>query len=173
MLKPILLASAMIISAPALAHDMATQSTTAPGAQSTAPATAGTAPTDPAASMTQDSTATQAADPATSAAADPATSAQAAPAESAGQPQQASAAQIAQIVETEFPNYDGDKDGEITQDEFGKWMVALRSASDPSTNAQSAEVQTWVGQAFASADMDKSTKVSKTELTSFLAQGAS
>ncbi|MEZ0495658.1 EF-hand domain-containing protein [Sphingomonas sp. IW22] len=165
MLKPILLASAMIISAPALAQDMTTQSTTAPGVQSTAPATPGTAPTDPAASMTQDSTATQAADPATSA--------QAAPADSAGQPQQASAAQIAQIVETEFPNYDGDKDGEITQDEFGRWMVALRSASDPSTNAQSAEVQTWVGQAFASADMDKSTKVSKTELTSFLAQGAS
>lgn len=83
----------------------------------------------------------------------------------------ASAAQVAQIVEREFPAYDGDNDGEMTQAEFGKWMVALRKASDPETDEASAEVQTWVGQAFASADADKSTKVSQVELTAFLSQG--
>ena len=170
MLKPILLASAMIISGPVFAQDMQGQSTTMPDTQTTAPAQTESA--DASAATTSNPGATQATDPSTMSA-DPAQSAEAAPTDAAGQPQQASVAQIAQIVETEFPNYDGDKDGEITQDEFGKWMVALRSASDPATNAQSAEVQTWVGQAFASADADKSTKVSKNELTSFLAQGAS
>jgi Ca2+-binding EF-hand superfamily protein len=86
---------------------------------------------------------------------------------------QADAVQIGQIVETEFPKYDADRDGEIDQAEFGKWMVALRRATDPATDPQSAEVQTWLGQAFASADSDKSNKVSKAELTAFLAKGAS
>ncbi|WP_315763529.1 hypothetical protein [Sphingomonas sp. Y38-1Y] len=163
----------MMISAPVLAQEAPQQGATSPQAQQAAPAQPNTetdaTPAETAAPA-QESAAAATADQGKTQAA-PAQSAEAAPA--AGQPQQASATQIAQIVETEFPNYDGDKDGEITKDEFGKWMVALRSASEPGTNAQSAEVQTWVGNAFASADADKSTKVSKSELTSFLSKGAS
>lgn len=164
MLKPILLASAMMISAPALAQDASGEAATSPQSKTTAPAQDATAAESAPADTATPQESAAPADPAQQ-------SADAAPA--SGQPQQASATQIAQIVETEFPNYDGDKDGQITKDEFGKWMVALRSASEPGTNAESAEVKTWIGNAFATADTDKSAKVSKTELTSFLSKGAS
>ncbi|WP_448502607.1 hypothetical protein [Sphingomonas sp.] len=90
----------------------------------------------------------------------------------AGQPQQASADQIAQIVDAEFPTYDKSGTGEVNKEEFAEWMVALRSASEPGVDAQSAEVQGWVEQAFAQADTDSSDGVSKEELTAFLSQGA-
>lgn len=171
MLKPILLASAMMISAPVLAQDKAPATATMPESQATAPAQDATPQSAPADTTAQDSTAAAEAD--AKMMQQPAQTAEAAPAQDSAQPQQASATQIAQIVETEFPTYDGDKDGQITKDEFGKWMVALRSASEPGMNAESAEVKTWVGNAFATADADKSTKVSKVELTSFLSKGAS
>lgn len=172
MLKPIFLGSAMMISAPVLAQDKAAQPATPVEAQTTAPAQDATvAQSAPADTTAQDSTAAAEAD--AKMMQQPAQTAEAAPAQGGAQPQQASATQIAQIVETEFPTYDGDKDGQITKDEFGKWMVALRSASEPGVKAESAEVKTWIGNAFATADADKSTKVSKTELTSFLSKGAS
>ena len=80
--------------------------------------------------------------------------------------------QIAQIVEQEFPTYDGDKNGDLNESEFGAWMKKLRAATDPSADVESAEVKTWIGQAFASADGDKSGAVNKTELTGFLSRGA-
>jgi hypothetical protein len=102
-----------------------------------------------------------------------------APADPAAQPSaQASAQpisgpdQIAQVVSTEFPSYDKDASGTLNATEFASWMVALKKASDPTTKAESAEVKTWVNQAFASADKDKNKAVSKTELTGFLTQGA-
>ena len=108
----------------------------------------------------------------------PAQPATAAPAQSASaQPATAQPAttgdQVAQIVDSEFPSYDKSGKGALTQEEFGTWMVALRSASDPSANAASAEMKTWVAQAFTSADADKNGSVSKDELTSFLSQGKS
>lgn len=93
----------------------------------------------------------------------------AAPAESA--PAQTAAAQpatVADVVTTEFPNYDKDGDGALTASEFGAWMVALKTASDPSTKATAPATKTWVSQAFAQADGDKNKKVSKGELTTFL-----
>ena len=80
--------------------------------------------------------------------------------------------QIAQIVEQEFPTYDSDQNGDLNQAEFGAWMKKLRAATDPSADVESAEVKTWIDQAFASADGDKSGGVNKTELTDFLSRGA-
>ncbi len=74
-------------------------------------------------------------------------------------------------MNTEFPSYDKDSNGALSETEFASWMVALKTASDPTTKAESAEVKKWIGQAFASADADKSKSVSKTELTGFLSQG--
>jgi len=93
-------------------------------------------------------------------------------AESAQQPA-AGGTQVAQVVDTEFATYDKNKDGVLSRAEFGDWMVALKTASDPSTKAEAASTKTWVGQAFASADKDRSKTVSKTELTGFLSQGKS
>ncbi len=150
MMKPVLFASALLISGSAFAQTTTPVQTTAPDA-ATAP---------------QDGTTTA---PAPVTQPDPATQTAQSTAE-AGQP--ASGDQIAQIVEAEFPKYDKDGKGQLTETQFSEWMVALRSASDPATSADKPEVKAWVRQAFAQADKDKSKAVSKAELTSFLSQSA-
>jgi len=150
MLKTMLLIGAAAVSFPALAQttppasDPATAAQPAPAPDTASPAPAPDASTTPPASS------------------EPAPSGAAA----------ASPTQIAQIVEQEFPTYDGDKNGDLNEAEFGSWMKKLRAATDPSTDVESAEVKTWIGQAFASADGDKSGAVNKTELTGFLSRGA-
>ena len=159
MMKRILLASAVLMSTPAFAQDAAPAQTTAPATQ-TAPAAPATTAADPSVGATQAAPATQP---------DPATQTAQTTAE-AGQP--ASGTQIAQIVEAEFPKYDKAGKGELTEKQFGEWMVALRSASEPGVTADKPEVKSWIKQAFAQADKDKSKAVSKAELTSFLTQSA-
>lgn len=155
MLKQMLLIGAAAVSFPALAQTTAPASdpTTPPAASEPAPAPDATMPpAEPA--------------PAPDASTPPASS-QPAPSGAAATP-----TQIAQIVEQEFPTYDGDKNGDLNAAEFGAWMKKLRAATDPSADVESAEVKTWIGQAFASADGDKSGAVNKTELTGFLSRGA-
>jgi len=82
------------------------------------------------------------------------------------------AAQIAQVVNTEFPTYDKDKNGTLNESEFSAWMIALKEKSDPSTKPDSPATKAWVDQAFASADKDKNKALTKSELTGFLSQGA-
>lgn len=152
MIKQMLLIGAAAVSFPALA-------------QTTPPAS------DPAATAAEPAPA-PAPDTASPA---PAPDASTPPASSQPAPSGAAAAsptQIAQIVEQEFPTYDGDKNGDLNEAEFGAWMKKLRAATDPATDVESAEVKTWIGQAFASADGDKSGAVNKTELTGFLSRGA-
>lgn len=159
MLKQMLLIGAAAISFPAIAQSTPpadpasppTASEPAPGPASTTP------PTDPATTPA----------PAPDASTPPAAASQPAPSGTA-----ATATQIAQIVDQEFPTYDGDKNGDLNETEFGAWMKKLRTATDPSVDPESADVKTWIGQAFASADGDKSGGVNKTELTGFLSRGA-
>ncbi len=146
-MKYAFLAGAMMVSAPVFA-----QTTTAPAQTSPAPAQAAPATTaDPA----------QAAQPAT----DPA-----AATPEQGQVQ-ATGSQIAQVVDTQFPTYDKNGDGQLSKAEFSQWMVALKSQTDPSTKAEAPATKKWVGTAFAQADTDKNKSVSKSELTGFLSQG--
>ncbi len=160
MLKQMLLIGAAAVSFPALAQ------TTAPAADPAAPTTA----TEPA-PMTD---AAPPADAATTPAPAPAPDASAptAPAEPAAAGTAATPTQIAQIVEKEFPTYDADANGDLNDMEFAAWMKKLRAATEPSVDPESAEVKTWIGQAFAAADGDKSGAVNKTELTGFLSRGA-
>ena len=150
MLKQMLLVGAAALSFPALAQ------TTAPASDTANPPTA-----------TEPAPAPEATSPAPDASTTPPASSQPAPSGGAATP-----TQIAQIVEQEFPTYDGDKNGDLNQAEFGAWMKKLRAATDPSADVESAEVKSWIGQAFASADGDKSGGVNKTELTGFLSRGA-
>ncbi|MBB5687004.1 EF-hand domain-containing protein [Sphingobium boeckii] len=78
--------------------------------------------------------------------------------------------QVAQVVEADFPSYDLDKNGELSQAEFAEWMLKLKAASPAQQGATTAEadLKAWTGQAFAQADVDKSQAVSKGELTTFL-----
>lgn len=156
MLKQMLLIGAAAVSFPALAQ------TTAPAADPAAAATSQPAPTDP---TTPPAEPAPAPGTSTPPAGDPA--AQPAPSGTAASP-----TQVAQIVEQEFPTYDADKSGELSDAEFASWMKKLRTATDPSVDPESADVKTWVGQAFTAADGDKSGQVSKTELTGFLSRGA-
>ena len=182
MLKYVLLASAITISAPALAQSKPADTPTAPTTQVAPAQTAPQAAPIPAtpADTAQPQTVTPA-DPMV--AQDSQAGAQPAQADPAAQPvQQAAAepvtgpvtgaAQIAQVVNTEFPAYDKDKSGTLNEPEFGAWMIALKEKSDPSTKPDSPATKAWVDQAFASADKDKNKSLSKAEVTSFLSQGA-
>ncbi len=151
MLKTIILAGTMTIAAPVLAQ---TTPQAAPVAQA-APQTS----VDPATTVPP-----AAGDPAVPVEAAPAQTAEAAPADGT---------QVAQAVDTQFGTYDKNADGKLSRAEFSEWMVALKTASDPSTKAASAETKKWVGAAFAQADTDKNKSLDKTEVTGFLAQAQS
>lgn len=144
MLKHMLFVGAAALSFPALAQEQpATDPTAPPAAEQPAP----TSPTAPAG----DTSAAQ-------------------PAPSGGTA--ATPAQIAQIVDQEFPTYDGDANGELNETEFSAWMKKLRAATDPSVDTESEAVKAWIAQSFAAADTDKSGGVNKSELTGFLSHGA-
>jgi Ca2+-binding EF-hand superfamily protein len=93
------------------------------------------------------------------------------PMQPAAREQPATGGQVAQVVDTEFPTYDKNGDGKLSATEFGGWMVALKSKTDPSTKPDAPETKKWVSAAFAQADTDKSKSLTKTEVTSFLSQG--
>lgn len=163
MLKYVLLAGAMTIAAPVIAQ--------------TAPQTgAGSAPTGTVAQAAPAMTTGVA--PATPQAmpAAPATTAQtgtAAPQTTGAAPteQVATGSQVAQVVDSEFPTYDKDGDGKLSQMEFSAWMTALKTKTDPTAKPDSAATKKWNTAAFAQADTDKSKSVTKEELTGFLSKG--
>lgn len=139
MIRTLMFASAIALSAPAVAQE----ATTPPEAPAS------------------ESTTTQAPAEAQAPAQDGATTAE---------PQAATSTQVAQVVEADFPAYDKDGNGELSQEEFSAWMLKLRAAT-PQQGAQPAEAEltAWAGAAFAQADADKNKTVSKGELTKFLA----
>jgi len=207
MLKTVLLATSMLVAAPAFAQETPTPETTQSQPQ-TPPATNPTTPpatTDDAAPGTQGSgtveeapaatpaPATEAAQPTPTAPApaEPAATAPAQPTTAPAQPDAAAAPdtaatgttgagtaaaaqpaatqdQVAQAVSRDFATYDKDGNGMLSDVEFGAWMSALRKTSEPAFVPGSAEANTWLGQAFASADADKSKSVNQAELTTFL-----
>ena len=98
------------------------------------------------------------------------------PAGTARQQQPASPAEsVASIVDSEFPAYDANGDGQLDKAEFSRWMVALKDQEMKSSGKTltPAEVATWANGAFTTADADKSLSVSKPELISYLSAGAS
>jgi hypothetical protein len=106
------------------------------------------------------------ADPATSTPTDP--SAQTTTAAPAAESR---AVTVEKLVDAEFPTYDANSNGDLDQAEFSKWVLALQGASgDPKAAAMDETAKNnWAQAAFASADADKSKKVSKEEMNKFLA----
>lgn len=160
MLKLVITASALALSAPVMAQDMGMDSQTEPSM--TPPMNEQVMPgddlaSDPAAPMqdqTGDSmTELESADQAMTQDAEP-------------QPANDSAA-IEQFVEQQFPSYDGDGDGELSQTEFAAWMAPMHQAEKPDADAAAASA--WAAQAFAQADTDGNAMVSKDELKTLLA----
>ncbi|BCA62431.1 hypothetical protein HMP09_1665 [Sphingomonas sp. HMP9] len=149
MLKYAMLAGAALVAAPVLAQSTTTSS------QTSAPSGAATGQTNPSGAM----------------ASPQATPTDAVPMQSAAREQPATGSQVAQVVDTEFPTYDKNGDGKLSAVEFGGWMVALKSKTDPSTKPDAPETKKWVSAAFAQADGDKNKSLTKSEITSFLTQG--
>ena len=92
------------------------------------------------------------------------------------EPQAASPAEsVASIVDSEYPAYDANNDGQLDKAEFSRWMVALKDQEMKATGKTMAptELTAWADGAFATADTDKSMSVSKPELISYLSGGAS
>ncbi len=173
MLKQVLLASAIVVSTPALAQVQDVPLTT----PDTVPTESGITPATPPQDTSAQPDVAVPADP--SQATTPATPDQMTQATDPAQPADAQAAQpatadqVAQAVDQDFPTYDANGDGKLDETEFAAWMTALRTASDPNVQAGSPEMAEWAGQAFAAADTDKDAALSKGELTAFLSQGAS
>ncbi len=82
-------------------------------------------------------------------------------------------AEVAAIVAREFPAYDKDANGGLSAGEFGSWMVRLKAIADPTVTADAPSTKTWLGAAFAQADLDKSRSVTLQELTGFLSPARS
>ncbi|NJC33006.1 hypothetical protein GGR88_000480 [Sphingomonas jejuensis] len=154
MIKALLLSATMMAASPVMAQETAPQPQSTPPAEQAAPADTLPAQPETAAEDVVTSEAAPAAETATTEAA----TAEAATTNSADT--------VAQVVEAEFANYDGDADGELTQAEFGRWMTALR-ASQPGGAAEG-DSASWANAAFAQADTDSNSKVSRGELTTFL-----
>lgn len=164
MLKTILLTGTMMIAAPALAQTTAPTGQTTPSTatstmQGSAAPTATTPMQDPATTSAVPTTGTTA--PTTG------TTAQAGAADA--KPTQS---QVAQVVDQQFTTYDKDANGALSKAEFAAWMTALKSQSPAAQAGSPAEETAWNDAAFTQADGDKSTTVTKTELTAFLVRGA-
>ena len=154
MIKTILLAGTMMMAAPVLAQTApataptgATATQTAPATTPTAPQSQQIAPVDTPPAQAADATATPAASP--------------------------SQSQVAQVVEQQFATYDKDGDGALSKTEFASWMTALKAQSAAAPKETPAQATAWNDAAFKQADGDKSSTVTKTELTGFLVKGAS
>lgn len=81
--------------------------------------------------------------------------------------------EVATIVAREFPAYDRDANGGLSPGEFDRWMVRLKTIADPTVTADAPSTRTWLGAAFAQADLDRSRSVTLAELTGFLTTGRS
>lgn len=174
-MKSLLLASAMIFAAPAVAQTAAAPTSTntaqpPAAAATTAPAQAPQPATD--APVTQGAGTATTRSPAPAQATQPTTETPAA--EGAGTtttttpaPAGNPADAVATVVSTDWAKYDADKNDNLSKAEFSAWMTALREAN-PAQKAQVKDVASWTTSAFTQADKDKSGSVTKPELEGFL-----
>lgn len=163
-MKSLLLMSAMVVAAPALAQagappastnsaQPAATATPAPQPTTDAPATAApAAQATPSAQATPTASATPSAQPTPAAEPTPAAN---------------SADAVAQVVSNDWAKYDANTDSNLSKEEFASWMTALRE-SNPAQKAAVKDVAAWTTAAFTQADKDKSGAVSKDELQTFL-----
>lgn len=155
------LALGLAVSAPALAQDSASQTTT--------PATANTAP------VTGDATgATSTTSPSADAStAQQPTASSADAGAAAGAAASNSAAQISAVIEAGFPKYDTDGSGDLSQAEFKQWVSDLKTqemaASGQALDASQADQ--YASRALRVADADGNKAVTRDELTAFLGGG--
>lgn len=83
-----------------------------------------------------------------------------------------SAEAVQALVDQEFANYDADGSGDLNKREFATWMTKLRTdtiaAQGQAGEVSSTEMEQWTEGAFAAADIDQSSTVTKPEISDFL-----
>lgn len=170
MLKLVITASALALSAPVMAQELGTDMQSDSTVQETAPTAEETMPQD---DMAAEPMATE--DAMTD---DQATTAQTTPDPMAQDEMQSNAAMaeaeggndpsaVDQFVEQQFPSFDGDSSGDLSAEEFAAWIAPMHQAEVPTEDPEA--VKTWTSQAFVQADTDQSASVSKEELKTLLA----
>lgn len=173
MLKAIFASTALVLSAPLMAQ--VTDPSAPSAADTTAPDTTTVQPDYPAPAPDTAPAEPTLSDEATTSEADATAEPTEAPADPTSEPNAAQTADAAsgnpadavqQVIESEFAGYDADGDGELTKEEFGRWMTALRSQQ--AEGSAGTDAAGWTDAAFAQADTDSSSSVSRGELTSFL-----
>ena len=76
---------------------------------------------------------------------------------------------VQKLVDAEYPTYDANKNGNLESAEFSNWVLALYDASgDAKAPKDAASKAKWSKAAFATADVDKNTVVTKAEMIVFL-----
>ena len=130
MIRTLLLASAFALASPALAQQAQPADPAATEPTVSEPvATDVVEPAAPADAVTDDAAPAEAAPAQDSVTTTPAAPQTAAAAPATAQPN--ATAQVAQVVEADFPAYDTDKNGELSAAEFSAWMLKLKAASAP------------------------------------------
>lgn len=70
-------------------------------------------------------------------------------------------------VAADWPRYDRDGKGHLTQEEFAVWLTALRTQAN-GANEDPAKLRAWADASFLKADDDADKQVSPEEFTAFL-----
>jgi hypothetical protein len=162
-MKYLIGAAALAMSTAALAQTTTTTAT--PAAPATAPAQTTTETTKTTTSAPADMAAPAAA-PATTQTTESTTTttAQAAPAPTP-------AADPKAVLAQQFPTYDKDGNGTLSQTEFAAWLVEMKTAQN-SEKLTPEQISKWANDSFAKADKDKSKSVTVAELQGFLVPNA-
>jgi hypothetical protein len=169
MFRHVLMASAMLVSAPVLAQERAPADKGQVGTNG-APASPVSRDGDPVASEAVPSATTPGAPKAT-----PPAQASAAGATASATPatkpvkcddgaMQTAPGQVRAIVQREFGVYDKNRSGALEKEEFAAWMAALKARSESKPGEPS---KSWTEAAFKQADADKSASVNRIELAGF------
>lgn len=114
----------------------------------------------------QTDTSAESATPATPTTATTPSDQQSAPAAPLAEPKELT---VQKLVDAEFPTYDANKNDALEPLEFRAWVLALHDAAGEANAAKDPAAKAkWANAAFATADADKSKKVTKAEMNKFL-----
>jgi hypothetical protein len=167
-MKYLLGVTALALSTTALAQTTTTTTSATPPAATTAtPAAPATAPAQ---STTESTTVTTTA-PTTAADAQATTSTTQSTTTAQAAPAPTPAADPKAVLAQQFPTYDKDGNGTLSQTEFAAWLGEMKTAQN-TEKLTPAQISKWANDSFAKADKDKSKSVTVAELQGFLVPAA-
>lgn len=166
-MKYLLGVTALALSTTALAQTTTTTSSATPPSTTAVPAAPATAPAQ---STTESTTVTTTA-PTTAADAQASTSTTQSTMTAQAAPAPTPAADPKAVLAQQFPTYDKDGNGTLSQAEFAAWLGEMKTAQN-TEKLTPAQISKWANDSFSKADKDKSKSVTVAELQGFLVPAA-